>query len=1310
LTGTITSGTSSVTFNGLTYSKAETGVSITATDTTLTAGTSAIFTVNDPVPTITTLSPPSANAGAGAQTLTINGTNFVAASTATYNGVAHTVTFVSAAQVTILLTAGDQATAGNFPVVVTNPTPGGGASNSVSFIVVGAAAKLVFGTQPVTTAAGAVIPSVTVQVEDAAGNVVTTSTASVTMAIGTNPGSGTLGGTTTVNAVSGVATFSTLTINKTGTGYTLAASSSPLTGATSGTFNITPGTATQLIFTTQPGGGTGGTAFAQQPVITIEDASGNTTTSTASVTLAIGTNPGGGTLACTTNPLAATAGVATFAGCNITKSGIGYTLTAAASGLTGATSSAFNITAGPATKLAFGTQPVTTAAGATIPAVTVQVQDAGGNVVTTSSASIAMAIGTNPNGGTLSGTTPVAAASGVATFSDLSINKTGTTYTLSATSSGLTTAISATFTITAGTATQLVVTTEPSTTAASGAAFATQPKVTVEDANGNTVTTSSVSITLAITSGTGTAGAALACTTNPVAAASGVATFAGCNINLVGSGYTLTATSGALTAGLSTAIAITPGTATKLIFTTQPSSTATGGTAFAQQPVVTVEDAAGNTVTTGTNSNASIALAINTGTGTLTCTANTVAATAGVSTFANCSLNLATSYTLKATATGLTTATSTTIVVSVGPATKLAFTAQPSNTVAGGTITPSVTISVEDAGGNVVTSSTASIIMAIGNNAGGGTLSGTTTVAAVNGVATFNTLSINKTGTGYTLSATSSPLTASTSAAFNITASTATQLVFTTQPGGASTGGVAFPTQPVVTVEDALGNTVSTNTASITLAIGTNPGGGALTCTANPKAAVAGVDTFAGCKINFAGTGYTLTAAATGLTTATSSAFTVSVGPATQVSFVIDPSTTTANAAITPALPVNVEDAGGNVVTSSTASIVVAITTNPGGGTLSGTTTLNAVAGVATFSNLSINKAGTGYVLSASSTGLSGDTTNPFNIVAGSATQIAFGQQPSNAGQGVAIAPAVTIQVEDAGGNVVTTNSDSITIAIGTNPVGGVLSGTLAQSAASGVASFGNLAISKIGTGYTLTATDTTSAFSIVTSSTFNIIAPSATYIQPFNTGHGWTYTQTNCSAGAIGGSCSSSASATTNCVTSPCVDSVAQGGLLGATTQTGYFQSPTGTYTWQTLGVPAGATVTSVQGGWTDLASGCASGAAVGVQIYDSTNTVEITSPSVVANVGVSGEGGLTPHPLGSAVNVNAGFQASSTGLTLHFSLNSAAAALLATCTVYGDNFELQISYVPAAPPSGRRGQTIVGWNRTADGGLNMLSYNIEK
>ena len=88
-----------------------------------------------------------------------------------------------------------------------------------------------------------------------------------------------------------------------------------------------------------------------------------------------------------------------------------------------------------------------------------------------------------------------------------------------------------------------------------------------------------------------------------------------------------------------------------------------------------------------------------------------------------------------------------------------------------------------------------------------------------------------------------------------------------------------------MTVQDAGGNTVTGSTASITLAIGTDAGGGTLTCSASPKAALAGVDAFVGCKIDKAGTGYTLTAAAPGLTGATSSPFDIVAGPAAKLAF-----------------------------------------------------------------------------------------------------------------------------------------------------------------------------------------------------------------------------------------------------------------------------------------------------------------------------------------------------------------------------------------------------------------------------------------
>jgi hypothetical protein len=105
----------------------------------------------------------------------------------------------------------------------------------------GAATHLVFTVQPGNTGAGATItPALQIRAATSAGTVDTTYVNTVTVVLGANPGSSTLSGTAAVPAVAGVATFSSLSINNAGTGYTLIAAAPSLTSATSATFNVTP--------------------------------------------------------------------------------------------------------------------------------------------------------------------------------------------------------------------------------------------------------------------------------------------------------------------------------------------------------------------------------------------------------------------------------------------------------------------------------------------------------------------------------------------------------------------------------------------------------------------------------------------------------------------------------------------------------------------------------------------------------------------------------------------------------------------------------------------------------------------------------------------------------------------------------------------------------------------------------------------------------------------------------------------------------------------------------------------------------------
>ena len=108
----------------------------------------------------------------------------------------------------------------------------------------------------------------------------------------------------------------------------------------------------------------------------------------------------------------------------------------------------------------------------------------------------------------------------------------------------------------------------------------------------------------------------------------------------------------------------------------------------------------------------------------------------------------------------------------LNPATNhLAFSVQPQRTLPFMTITPPVQVTVVDELGNPVTSFTGAVTIAIGHNGGmllPGTLSGTKTVTAVNGVATFSDLSIDQPGNGYTLIVSGPGVTSSESAPFNI--------------------------------------------------------------------------------------------------------------------------------------------------------------------------------------------------------------------------------------------------------------------------------------------------------------------------------------------------------------------------------------------------------------------------------------------------------------------------------------------------------------------------------------------------------------
>ena len=127
-----------------------------------------------------------------------------------------------------------------------------------------------------------------------------------------------------------------------------------------------------------------------------------------------------------------------------------------------------------------------------------------------------------------------------------------------------------------------------------------------------------------------------------------------------------------------------------------------------------------------------------------------------------------------------------------------------------------------------------------------------------------------------------------------------------------------------------------------------------------------------------------------------------------------------------------------NLVTSDNSSVTMAIGPgSTGSGTLNGLKTVAAVKGVATFSNLSVSAVET-YTLTATDGALTAVTSPPFTITLqpSTATKLAFFQPPTTAQVGSTINPPVTVYVEDASGNLVTSDNSSVTVAIGPGSAG----------------------------------------------------------------------------------------------------------------------------------------------------------------------------------------------------------------------------------------------------------------------------------
>ena len=283
-----------------------------------------------------------------------------------------------------------------------------------------------------------------------------------------------------------------------------------------------------------------------------------------------------------------------------------------------------------------------------------------------------------------------------------------------------------------------------------------------------------------------------------------------------------------------------------------------------------------------------------------------------------------------------------------------------------------LSVTAEDPDGLVDTTFGASgqaVNLSLLANPGGATLAGTLTAQAVNGVATFSGLDLNRAAAGYTLQATSGTLTSTTAGPITVTPAPATQLLVTSPPPATVSAGGGF--NLAVSALDDFGDLDTSYSGPVTLTLTANPGNSIPISTT--VVAVAGVATFTNLILNNPSPpttphAYQLTATAptaNGSGQLASATTSLNVVAATATKLVVSTPAPPVTAGAGFGVTVMAEDSGGNLDTSFNGTVFLSIlsSANPGGSTLGGTLVVQAVNGVATFTGLTLNKAGAGYQL-----------------------------------------------------------------------------------------------------------------------------------------------------------------------------------------------------------------------------------------------------------------------------------------------------------------------------------------------------------
>ncbi len=650
------------------------------------------------------------------------------------------------------------------------------------------------------------------------------------------------------------------------------------------------GPVAQLVFTTQPSGAVRNAPFATQPVVTAEDASGNTvTTYSATVTLSIksGTGTSGAVLSGCSGTLSS--GVVVFSGCKIDQTGTGYVLTAT-DGTFVIDSASFDVS-GSVTSLLVAGYPSPTVGGVGH-SFTVTAKDAGG---TTVSGYVGTVHFTSNDG---AATVPLdytftAFDNGTHTFT-ATLRTFGTrSITATDTVTGSVTGTQGGIVVGAGGVASFVVAGYTSPTVGNVSHTFT---VTAKDAGGNTVT--GYNGTVQFTSSDGTA--TLPGNYTFLAGDNGAHTFSATLKTFGTQSITATDTVTGSVTGSQTGIVVSYGPAATLVVAGYPSPTTAGA---AHPFTVTAKDVGGNTVAgyVGT-----VHFTSTDGAAVLPADYTFVGADNGTHTF---SATLKTSGTQSITATdtvtGSITGAQAGITVSVGPAVSFLVAGYPSPTV--GNVGHTFTVTANDAGGNTVTGYVGTVHFTSSDGAAALPVN-YTFVGADNGTHTFSA-TLKTLGTqSITATDTVSGTITGSQTAISVSFGSAVNFVVAGYP---SPTGAGTSHTFTVTAKDAGGNTAAGYVGTVHFT--SSDGAATLPVNYTFVAGDNGAHTFSATLRNLGVQSITATDTVTGSINGAQTGITVTAGPAATLVVAGYPTPTIAGVSHT--FVVTATDAGGNTAT-----------------------------------------------------------------------------------------------------------------------------------------------------------------------------------------------------------------------------------------------------------------------------------------------------------------------------------------------------------------------------------------------------------